>query len=364
MDLWHYPRFQLASFILNGMNNGLLQRVSIFAPRKRGKTQFIQKDIIPMAHELGVFPIYIDFWMQKDHPEGIFIQSVIDACERNEGFLHKLGKTLSFKKLGISAAGGSVEIERSKDELNTDLFAVFQRLNMLNMPVLLLLDEVQHLATRKEFDTFTAALRSFLVNRGDNNVKCIFTGSSREGLSRLFKDNKAPFYNSSQTQIFEDLDMDFVEFELSAFKKITGGVELDKHKALDILIKQNRAPARFIEMLKNMALNMVHDLDTAVIRFDVDRIESEGQFASTYDQLKPIEVAILKLVAANEAKGLYSKTGLEKVKAFTSDPQTDITKWSIKNAVSRLKSIELIYSPERGKLEIENHDFRDFILEK
>ncbi|NMS64474.1 hypothetical protein HKB19_02465, partial [Vibrio parahaemolyticus] len=49
MDIWHYPRTQLATFILNGMDKGLLQRVSIFAPRKRGKTQFIQKDIIPMA---------------------------------------------------------------------------------------------------------------------------------------------------------------------------------------------------------------------------------------------------------------------------------------------------------------------------
>ncbi len=40
--------------------------------------------------------------------------------------------------------------------------------------------------------------------------------------------------------------MDFVEFELAAFKNVTGGVELDKHKALEILIKQNRAPARFV----------------------------------------------------------------------------------------------------------------------
>lgn len=364
MDIWHYPRTQLATFILNGMDKGLLQRVSIFAPRKRGKTQFIQKDIIPMARELGVLPIYVDFWMQKNDPEGIFIKSVIDACERNEGFLHKLGKALNFKKLGFSAAGGKVEVERSQGELRADLFAVFQRLNELDMPVLLLLDEVQHLATRKEFDSFTAALRSFVVNREDNNVKCIFTGSSREGLSRLFKDNKAPFYNSSQTQIFEELDMDFVEFELAAFKNVTGGVELDKHKALEILIKQNRAPARFVEMLMNMALNMVHDLDIGVHRYDVDRIESEDHFSKTYEQLKPIEVAILKLVAANESKGLYTKAGLNKVKAFTGDPETDVTKWSVKNAVTRLKSLELIYSPERGKLEIENHDFRDYILEK
>ena len=106
--------------------------------------------------------------------------------------------------------------------------------------------------------------------------------------------------------------MDFVEFELAAFKNVTGGVELDKHKSLEILIKQNRAPARFVEMLKNMALNMVYDLDIGVHRYDVDRIESEDYFSKTYEQLKPIEVAILKLVAANESKGLYTKAGLVK----------------------------------------------------
>lgn len=52
------------------------------------------------------------------------------------------------------------------------------------------------------------------------------------------------------------------------------------------------------------------------------------------------------------------------MKAFTGDPETNVTKWSVKNAVTRLKSLGLIYSPERGKLEIENHDFRDYILEK
>ena len=52
------------------------------------------------------------------------------------------------------------------------------------------------------------------------------------------------------------------------------------------------------------------------------------------------------------------------MKIFTRDLEVSITKWSVKNAVTRLKSLELIYSPERGKLEVENYDFRDYILEK
>lgn len=364
MDIWHYPRTTLAEFIINGMSKNLLQRVSIFALRKRGKTQFIKQDVVPMCHQLGILPIYVDFWLEKDDPESIFIKSVLAACNKNEGFIKKLGKMFNIKKLGVSAGGQKIEVESGEKDNSVDLFTVFERLNELDMPVLLLLDEVQHLATRKEFESFTAALRSFVVNRDDKNVKCIFTGSSRDGLSRLFKDSKAPFYNSSQTLDFEELDIDFVVHELKAFESVTGGVELDKDKALEILVGQNRAPARFVELLQNMVLHKVHDLDVGVKRFDKEREESENEFTNTYEQLKSIDIAILKLIAANEAKGLFSQAGIAKVNAFVNHNDVEASKWSIKNSVDRLKAQGLVYSPSRGKLEIENHDFKDFILEK
>ncbi len=97
--------------------------------------------------------------------------------------------------------------------------------------------------------------------------------------------------------------------------------------------------------------------------YDADRIESESHFSIICQQLKPIELAILKLVAVNESKGLYTSIGLDKVKAFTGYHDVNITKWSVKNAVIRLKRLDLIYTPERGKLEIENPDFRDYLLE-
>lgn len=364
IDRWHYPRTELANHIVGGMSRDLLDRVSIFAHRKRGKTQFIKRDIIPLCREHGILPIYIDFWMYKRNPEMCFIESVRLALSDNKTFLQKLQAKIG--KMTFSAAGQKLEVDINKadeqSKIHASLIAVFHELNSLKTPVLLLLDEVQHLATRPEFDDFTAALRSFVVNREDSLVKCIFTGSSQEGLNQLFKDSKAPFYNSAQTQKFSELGMDFVEFELKTFTDVTGGRVLDAEKALDILIKQNRAPARFVEMLRQMALNQVYDLDVGFKEFDNEVQESQTPFKAMYEQLRPIDIAILKLVATNESGGLYAPSGLNKVAAILEVEPAEVTKSSVQYSVKVLKHLEIIYSPSRGRLAFENLDFKDYLL--
>lgn len=364
-DPWHYPRTELATHIVGGMYRNLLDRVSIFAHRKRGKTQFIKRDIIPLCREHGILPIYIDFWMDKRNPELCFIESVRLALSDNQSFLKKLQAKIG--KMTFDALGQKLEVDINKtdeqNKLHSGLITVFHELNSLKTPVLLLLDEVQHLASRPEFDVFTAALRSFVVNREDSLVKCIFTGSSQEGLNQLFKDSKAPFYNSAQTQKFAELDMDFVQFELNTFAEVTGGKVLDADKALEILIKQNRAPARFVEMLRGMALNKVYDLEVGFKEFDNEIQESQTPFKAMYGQLRPIDIAILKLVATNESSGLYTPTGLNKVAAIMEVEPSDITKSAVQYSVKLLKQLEIIYSPARGKLAFENLDFKDYLLE-
>lgn len=44
-DIWHFSRTEQAKKIIDGMKLGLLERVSIFAIRKSGKTAFVLKDL-------------------------------------------------------------------------------------------------------------------------------------------------------------------------------------------------------------------------------------------------------------------------------------------------------------------------------
>lgn len=79
MSSWHYPRLAFANYILDGMKEDLLSRVSLFAPRKRGKTQFIKSDVMPLCYKRGILPVYVDFWSDEESPEIAFGRAVDDA---------------------------------------------------------------------------------------------------------------------------------------------------------------------------------------------------------------------------------------------------------------------------------------------
>jgi len=50
---------------------------------------------------------------------------------------------------------------------------------------MLLVDEIQHLATSKKFSSLTHALRT-MIDKRQGNVKAIFTGSSRHYMNNFF----------------------------------------------------------------------------------------------------------------------------------------------------------------------------------
>lgn len=365
LSSWHYPRTAFANFILDGMKEDLLSRVSLFAPRKRGKTQFIKSDIIPLCHERGILPVYIDFWSDETSPELAFARAVDEAHESHLGFFEKIASKVNLSPkidlvpLKISATITPKEAELASTEC---LHQSFKKLEKCNMPILLLLDEVQHLATDNKFKPFTSALRGFMVNRGDQKVKGIFTGSSQQGLTRLFNDTKAPFYNSSQTLKFKELGEDFVTFELNVFRERTG-VELDFIKTMTLFKKQNKAPARLVELLGMMVLEHVHDIDEGARRFDneIERKENTSN-KEIISGLNELDLVIFKLIAMGSGNGLYTPDGELKIKALSSG-EVATSKTSISNSINKLKSKGLIYSPQRGKWILEDPSFRDFLIE-
>ncbi len=127
------------------------------------KTQFITRDVIPACEKIDVLPIYIDFWSNKYSPQNAFIDAVTTTLESRRNIFSKLLTKLKFTPT-LSSSGVNVKAE--PDNLNAQrptLHPVFVALNAHDTPVLLLLDEVQHLATSADYASFTAALRSFMT---------------------------------------------------------------------------------------------------------------------------------------------------------------------------------------------------------
>ncbi|PTB96028.1 hypothetical protein C9993_09970, partial [Marinobacter sp. Z-F4-2] len=59
---WHFPRRELTDQFLSTFASGVSNTLTLFAPRRMGKTEFILFDLIPEAHEQDYRPIYVSFW--------------------------------------------------------------------------------------------------------------------------------------------------------------------------------------------------------------------------------------------------------------------------------------------------------------
>lgn len=368
---WHYPRTALAEKVLNGFEAGLAERLTIFAPRKRGKTEFVQRDITPMARERGVLVVYVDFWRDKSSPARAFATAVMSARKEHESWFKQVVGDAGLVgnaslKASLKLWGGDLSLEVSPQRAHAEkavIEAAFSELEATNKPVLLLLDEVQHLATSPDFDDFTAALRSFMTARSDQKVKGIFTGSSQEGLAQLFKRTKAPFFNASSQLEFPDLGADFVEFELDVFERVTGGIALDQTQALDIFSRMQQSPGQFTDLLKRMALDEIHHLDEGFARFYGDLLEEENQqFTLLWQGMSRVDQALLIMISRGLHTGLYSDSYKAQLKQLF--PELDENKNSvIQNAVNRLKShtVNAIYSSEHGVWRFTDPSFKRFV---
>jgi len=362
-DDWHYPRAALADRIIRGFKENLSDRVTLFAPRKRGKTQFLHHDIISRANEAGIFVVYVDFWRPKEDPVLAFSRAVVTAYQKQAHWFTKLldrgALKASLKLLGDSITLG-IEVKPSTLDPNLGE-AAFNILESIDRPVLLLLDEVQQLATSPKFEGFTASLRSFMTARSDHKVKGIFTGSSQEGLARLFKRSNAPFYNSSDGLTFASLNEDFVRHQLKVFKKRTG-VDLPLPEAIALFNVMSQGPEPFVALLKRMVVEGVMDLSVGTeLYYTATLAEETEAYFDKWEGCLSIDRALLVLISRGRTGGFYSDSckkdlsGL--VRAFDEKNPT------IQNALTRLKE-DILYSPSHGVWAYVDPAFQRFVREE
>lgn len=361
-DIWHYPRNELASLIINGMKSDLIDRSTIFAPRKSGKTEFILKDLLPLAEEQGMLVVYVDFWRDKTNPQQVFINAALSAMTKKKTWMSQVKDNMGFK-LDVALDGFKVGVGSKNAEQTLSLEQTFSALEACKADILLLLDEVQHLATKPEdesFINFTAALRSFMANRNDKKVKGVFTGSSQDALSKLFAATDAPFYDSAQTLPFKPLSEGFVEACLNTFEKVTSGKQLSKADALTVFTQLNAIPGRFINLLKQMALNMVYDIAKGSELFTPEIMDAEvAAFQNTVQRLTDREMAVLVQLIKTECKDPYSEVNIAKLKENFG---SSASKSTIQNAMKKLSNLDVIYKAGHGEWRFSDPAFVKYIL--
>ena len=80
-DPWHFERPEYTRRILTVLNDGPAHALTLFGPRRTGKTEFLLKDLAPLAESAGQRVIYASFWQAPLSPLAVLIHALEQGLE-------------------------------------------------------------------------------------------------------------------------------------------------------------------------------------------------------------------------------------------------------------------------------------------
>lgn len=358
-DPWHYSRMPLAKQVLNLFETGLSTSLTFFAPRRMGKTEFLCKDILPLAKSLGWKVFYFSFLDISTNTTAVFTAELFNFAKdmgvlgKTRGVLQKVSKVTG-EVLGVKTG---IEL-RETEAISESMKEVIARVSK-HGKILLLLDEVQTLAEEHNNALFVASLRTALDLHKDD-VKVIFTGSSQSGLRKMFSQAKAPFFHFGQNLPFPDLDEGFIEHLVKMFKKVTGRV-LDADKIISAFQEMQKVPQLARSLVERLALNPHLSLEEAKKQL-LDQTFSDRHFIALWNECSALEKCILDEVSVGE-RSLFSQ---EMRQRFAKNLGLEAVEVPVSTIQSAQRSLEkrglIVRKPEQAGYSIEDLNFKSWVL--
>ena len=377
-DPWHYPRPDLARHFLDRFTRANSSRGSyFFAPRRKGKTQFLLLDLAPAAVKRRYIVVYSSMWDDLNRPHLALLNSFRDALAAKKrgrgvlagGFANALRGVkakAAFKGIEVSA-----DLEFAKnpiDPTSAELKEIEDLIKTLagrdkQHSLLLMIDEIQHLASRPEFEVLASKIKTLSDKVGSMDL--IMTGSSRTGMSELFQENK-PLYNISFPEEFSDLDDGFVTHLVKAYGFITNGRKVNETALLRLFKSVDRSPFYLRGVIEAMILQPTLSIDEANERM-MDAVSMTGRYEERWNDLKLIDQLVL--MKAIDGEPLYTEEALgeftNQVKAQKRRPK-EVSRGLVQSTVRRLTDMHYMTARAgtRGKYDIELMGFREWVKEK
>lgn len=361
----HFPRPDLARQLADAMrgeglfsdaHNGLF----LAAPRRTGKSTFLQQDLKPVLEARGVVVVYVDLWsdMHQD-PADLIAKAIAGEIRQHLGVIAKATQAAG---IGSVELPGGIRIDTSRigktDGLT--LAAALQELQrMAAKPVALIIDEAQHALVSEQGEAAMMALKSARdqMNSPDQaRLMLVMSGSDRDKLLRLVNTNGAPFYGS-RIERLPELAGDFVRFVVEQVESQRPELKpVDANMLASAFQLFNHRPQFFISALGD-ALNPLADPDQ---RFEQSvltaahqaRINDETQMAAEFLALNPVERAVFwRLLEKGpqfrpydaEALRFYNEKAGKKVSAASAQSALDAL---------RSRTPALIWKSARGEYSV------------
>ncbi|MBI3145248.1 MAG: ATP-binding protein [Pseudogulbenkiania sp.] len=301
-DYLHYPREQLAQSVLHMLTAGLSSALTLFAPRRMGKTEFLVKDLLPLAESNGWRVFYFSF-MEDDAGEiaKAFPAALADFAQSGRWIAKTVSKIAGRVKIKGTFGPASVEAMQGPAAATATptVSGTIATLAQQKRPVLLLLDEIQELARKPGTAGLVASLRTGLDLHKDQ-VKVIFTGSSQAGLRAMFGDAKAPFFHFATMIDFPPLDEGFTRHLADVFKQITRH-ELSEAELWEAFQQLGRVPLHIRAMVEELVLNPGRTLAEALPGRLAMLADTSG-YERQWQELTALDRLLLHAIASGESR--------------------------------------------------------------
>ena len=309
-DSWHFERAELSARVLTLLTRGPAQALTLFAPRRTGKTEFLLKDLAPLAEHRGHRVIYASFWQAPLSPLAVLLHALETSLKRGKpgdrvrSAALALAPRLSLSGLA-SGAGMKAEIDltalkgKPPGDLLLHLDDLLERASRKRRATLLLLDEVQELARARGNAPLVAALRTSLDKRSDR-LKAVFTGSSREGLSAMFSARRAPFFHFATPIELPSLGTPFVDHVLGTFRRVSRRT-LARRDLLRAFEKLHANPYFFRMLVETLLHDPALDVEAALERVR-ERIAADLGYPGVWLGLAPVQRATARVLAGGAGR--------------------------------------------------------------
>jgi len=337
--------------------------LALFAPRRVGKTFFLDNDLAPQAQRAGMLPVYADLWLHKAAPlEAVnhALEEALDDALVPANALGKVAKT-PVKKVGLLGASMDLGDEPQRRALPQSpalrMDVLVSRLAKLHKgPVLLLLDEVQILAEVPDGVAMVATLRAVLHKRRAD-VCAVFTGSSQEGLARLMNTAGAPMYQFAQMMDFPFLGDEFLRLLAKHFAHVHPTKTLDLAALRNGFQKIGFKPALMRDVVKAMSAEGITDVARGIANY-MNSGHQVAIWGALLNSVDAFDQGVLVAVAKGQAP--LSQTTLQMLGAI---PGSKPTISKVRSSIEKLKRSGLLSKGVAG-IQVDDPLFAEFLQRK
>ncbi|MGH8463093.1 MAG: hypothetical protein ACRER5_03035 [Pseudomonas sp.] len=345
--------------------SGLPPGLFLAAPRRTGKSTFLELDVVPELERRGYLVMYIDLWKNREElPSKLIANLIARHLAAQQGLLARAASSVGLSKISIQ--GVEFTLDQVGKAPGASLTEALQELRKVsNKKLVLIVDEAQDVlreSNRMDVMFELKAARDAL-NRAELNLALVMSGSDRDKLIRLVHSNAAPFLGASIEEL-PHLGREFTNFVAGNVIQARPDLDLDNQRLWEAFEGFTHRPEEFNEAINSATGAMarpdadVHAaVEEAVLAFQQERDED---YSSLYMALNPLQQAVLTwLLSESPRPKMFSQTALAFYAAMVGK---DVSPGSARDALNSLREMEpaVIWRSSHGDYALEESSMLDW----